>query len=126
MNANDWKLSVTGDNCPEWCSADHADEDPEHDSVFHESAPVAVELPPLINGERLRLAFVTTSSEAYRLPGEGRSPARVDLGTESDREGAVHDYVPVSSAETLDKLITDLRHAVSTLEQWRDRLPAAA
>ncbi|MBV9022543.1 MAG: hypothetical protein JO362_01770 [Streptomycetaceae bacterium] len=126
MNAQDWMLSVTGaGNCPPWCSADHTEEDPEHDSVIHESAPITVQLPPLINGERLRLALVTVCSEDYRTQDEGRSPARVELGTESDK-GAVHDYVPVPSADGLDKLIIDLRHAASALEQWRDRLPATA
>ncbi|MGW3121377.1 DUF6907 domain-containing protein [Streptomyces sp. NPDC001107] len=126
MNAQDWKLSVTGDNCPKWCAGNHADEDPQHDAILHESAPLTVELPPLVNGEHLRLEFTTVCREEHRTQEEGRTPARVDLGFESDQQNALPDYVPVPSRQALDKLIGDLQAAVSVLEQWRDRLPSAA
>ncbi|ORT61926.1 hypothetical protein BKD26_02645 [Streptomyces sp. CB03238] len=93
---------------------------------MHESTPITVDLPPLVNGERLHLAFTTVSSEDYNRQDQGRSPAQIELGAESDKDGAVHDYVPVPSAEALDKLITDLRRSATTLEQWRGRLPSAA
>jgi hypothetical protein len=126
MNAKDWKLSVTGDNCPEWCAGNHAAEDPEHDSIMHQSSPVTIELPPLVNGDQLRLAFITLCSEDYLTQDQGRTPAQVELGMESDQQYAVSDYVPVPSVQALDKLIGDLQDAASALKQWRDRLPSAA
>ncbi len=93
---------------------------------MHQSAPVTIELPPLVNGDQLRLAFITLSSEDYLTQDQGRTPAQVELGMESDSDGAMHDYVPIPSVEALDKLITDLRRAATTLEQWRHRLPSAA
>ncbi|WP_261951644.1 DUF6907 domain-containing protein [Streptomyces nigrescens] len=126
MNAQDWKLSVTGENCPEWCAGDHADEDPEHDAIVHESPTISVELPPQVNGERLRLAFATTAGEDYNDPARGRGPVQVELGTVNEQGMPLFDYTPVPSAEDLDQLIHNLRQATISLEQWRDRLPSAA
>ncbi|UQA91427.1 DUF6907 domain-containing protein [Streptomyces halobius] len=126
MNAQDWKLSVTGDNCPEWCAGEHADEDPEYDSIIHESAPITVPLPPMVNGKRIHLAFTTSCSEDYMTADEGRRPVRVELGTENELRVPTQDYVPVATAGDLDTLIHNLRQATIALEQWRDRLPSAA
>jgi hypothetical protein len=125
MDAHDWMLTVTEDNCPGWCSADHSGEDPQHDSVFHESAPITLELPSLVNADRFRVAFTTVCSEDYQTRDEGRRPVRVDVGAESESTGAVHEYGPIPSVEALDQLIADLRHAADALEQWRGRLPSA-
>ncbi|GAA1919688.1 DUF6907 domain-containing protein [Streptantibioticus ferralitis] len=125
MNAQDWKLSVTGDSCPEWCAQDHADDDPEHESIIHESTPLTVALPPMVNGERLQLSFTTICSEDYNHPEEGRSPSHIELGTESDQQGRMHDYIPFPSVEALDQLINDFRSTANMLEQWRERLPSA-
>ncbi|AJC58569.1 hypothetical protein [Streptomyces sp. 769] len=126
MNAQDWKLSVTGGNCPQWCAGNHADENPETDSIIHESAPLTVKLPPMVDGGRFQFAFTTVCSEDYNLPDEGRSPSRIELGLENEQGQPERDYIPVPTIEVLDQLIQDLRQATTDLEQWRDRLPARA
>ncbi|MFJ9617856.1 DUF6907 domain-containing protein [Streptomyces noursei] len=123
MNAQDWKLSITGENCPEWCTANHAAEDPEWDSIIHESAPITVPLPPMVSGERLRLAFTTTICEDYHSEGHR---TQVEFSTETEVGAPQRDCVPLPSVEDLDSFIRDLRQAADAVEQWRDRLPARA
>ncbi|MGW1976514.1 DUF6907 domain-containing protein [Streptomyces sp. NPDC001889] len=125
MNPNEWKKTVTGAACPDWCASVHDEEDPADQSVSHTSESVTVALPPLVNGEHLRLTLATMADEDYCSHDRERPAARVDLALE-DREGlAAPDYVPVTDAGQLDELVAGLRQAADTLEQWRHRLPAA-
>ncbi|NUK14054.1 DUF6907 domain-containing protein [Streptomyces lunaelactis] len=124
MDPQDWKLSVTGENCPQWCTEDHSADAPEHgDSILHISTPITVALPPLVNGDRLRLTFATTRSED--LYSNGRKPTCVEFGTEDQDGVAAHDYATLATANDLDNLIADLRVTPCRLEGWRERLPAA-
>lgn len=125
MNAQDWKLSVTGDNCPKWCTEGHTHEDPEWDSIIHESSPLTVPLPPRYDGKLLRLAFTTACAESYQSRAEGRRTTYIEFNVQEEVGGASEGCAPVATVEELDKVIHDLRQASATLEQWRDRLAAS-
>ncbi|MFE2639554.1 DUF6907 domain-containing protein [Streptomyces scopuliridis] len=121
MDANAWKLSVTGTNCPSWCTADHSGEDARLDSVIHLSGAAAVAFPPLVSGERLTAAFTTCASETFQ---EQRRQTRIDFGVHDQNENDVfRDYVPVRTRAELDGVLADLDRVAEQLRVWRERLP---
>ncbi|MFZ3491772.1 DUF6907 domain-containing protein [Streptomyces sp. 5.8] len=123
MDANAWKLSVTGENCPPWCTADHSGEDARLDTIIHLSGPAAVTFPPLVSGEQLTGVFATCASETFE--GHGRR-TRIDFGVQ-DQNGndLFRDYVPVRTRAELDGVLADLDRVGEQLRAWRERLPEA-
>ncbi|MFF1717209.1 DUF6907 domain-containing protein [Streptomyces sp. NPDC058268] len=125
MNPQEWKLTVTGANCPPWCTEDHADDRPEDgDTVVHISRPAVVPLPDLDDGRQVQLAFSTSSTDEY--PVAGHTAPHLDLQLELADGTAYDDYVAVRTTAELDAVITALEDTVSALRDWRARLPASS
>ncbi|MEU3499501.1 hypothetical protein ABZ726_01605 [Streptomyces hundungensis] len=122
MDANQWKATVTGEACPPWCKADHADEDPVDGSIIHESGQVeAFRFPPLLRGDQYTLAFETEASENYEDQ-QRRTMIAIRL-IDTDGRDLFPDAVPVRSRAEADSLIAGLEQSAGQLRAWRQRLP---
>ncbi|MEU3907972.1 hypothetical protein AB0F20_29880 [Streptomyces goshikiensis] len=119
-----WKASVTGENCPTWCTADHSEVNARRDAIIHSSGPAVVQFPPMINGRVLTAAFTTCAAEDF----EGlqrRTRIDFEMHDEKDEANLLPDYVPVRTRAELDDLLAGLDRVAEQLRTWRDRLPEA-
>ncbi|WP_138960714.1 hypothetical protein [Streptomyces sp. YIM 121038] len=121
MDANEWKRSVTGGHCPSWCVCRHDDEDPEIDSIVHESKPSTMQLPPLVNGTVYTVSLSPSASENFQ---DQQRSTQLDLAVIDDGgRGQLGDYVPVTSRHQADALADGLEAMAAQIRAWRDLLP---
>ncbi|MFF3153279.1 DUF6907 domain-containing protein [Streptomyces sp. NPDC057910] len=121
MDANEWKRSVTGGHCPSWCVCRHDDENPETDSIIHESKPSTMELPPLVNGTVYTVSLSTSASETFQ---DQQRSTKLDLAViDHEGRGQLGDYVPVTSRHQADALADGLEAMAAQIRAWRDLLP---
>ncbi|MEU3501461.1 hypothetical protein ABZ726_12030 [Streptomyces hundungensis] len=121
MDANEWKKSVTGGNCPPWCVSQHDDEDPEIDTILHESTPSTMALPPLVNGTVYTASLSTSARETFQ---DQQRTTQLDLGLIDNRDRSpLGDYVPVTSRHQADALADGLEATAAKIRALRVHLP---
>ncbi|MFE4263431.1 DUF6907 domain-containing protein [Streptomyces sp. NPDC056883] len=127
MDANAWKSSVTGENCPPWCThADHSAEDAGTDTIVHLSQAAAVRFPPTVSGELLNVSFAMSANETFQEQGTPRQP-QIHFGVDDAKgHNQLTDYLPVRTRAELDTVLAGLDRVAGQLRAWRELLPENA